>query len=455
MSEIVAIIPARGGSKGIKKKNIRIFDGKPLIYYQIKAAQDSKYITSIIVSTDDDEIEKIVKQYEKVEVIKRPQDIADDLSKSEDALIHAVEQLEKQCRNIELVVFLQATSPLTKTSYIDDSIEKIFNGCDSVCSAIEDYGFFIDEKETLIRPMRQNKIPKIRECGNCWVIKKDVLLKERNRLAGNVGYNLIDRWDALEIDEPEDIPIIKAILTQRNRQENNTYFRKRYENTNPEYEENYWGKTIDPDGKVRNKQQEKELFLQDASSIVTYINSLEPGKILDVGCGFGFLLSAINDKWVKFGTEISGYASEVAQEYGEIYLGELVNTNYSSEEFDVVNLYHVIEHLIDPKIYVNIINDLLKVGGKFIITTPDFESITAERFKDKFRLLHDQTHISLFSTQSLINLLVDNGFEIEKVEFPFFESRYFTEENLMRLFETDKMSPPFYGNIVTVYAYKC
>lgn len=455
MPEIIAIIPARGGSKGIPQKNIRILDGNPLIYYQIKAAQDSEYITSIIVSTDDEEIAQIAKQYEKVEVIMRPDKIADDLSKSEDALIHAVEQIEKMGREIELVVFLQATSPLTKTAYIDSCIKKISQGYDSVCCAIEDVGFYLDDDEVIERPMRQQKISKIRECGNCWVIKKDLLLKAHNRLAGKVGFVLIDRWDSLEIDEPEDMFLIKVLLEKRNRETNRTYYRKRSNIQKAYYEQNYWGETVDPDGKVRNKIEERELFVQDANNIISFINSLNPGKILDVGCGFGFLLSAINGKWKKYGTELSDYSSKIARQYAEIYTGDLLHSDYKSNFFDVINIYHVIEHLNDPITYVKKINDLLKVRGKLIITTPDFESITAKRFKDNFRLLHDQTHISLFSTQSLVDLLIDNGFEIEKIHYPYFETRFFTLENLQRLFDTDKVSPAFYGNIVEVYAYKC
>lgn len=455
MQETLAIIPARGGSKGIPKKNIRILDGYPLIHYQIKAAQESKYITSIVVSTDDAEIAKVAKQYEKVEVIMRPNEISEDLSKSEDALIHVVEEIEKQNREIELVVFLQATSPLTKTVYIDSCIEKIKEGYDSVCCAIEDFGFFLNDKETIERPMRQQKIPKIRECGNCWVIKKDLLLKSNNRLAGKVGYVLIDKWDALEIDELEDIPVIKGLLERRNRQKNETYYRKRIINLEPDYEENYWGETIDPDGKVRNKLEEKEQFLQDVSNIVNYINSLKPGKVLDIGCGFGFLLSAISDQWEKYGTELSVYSSEIAKLNGSIYTGDLLESDYKPEFYDVINLYHVIEHLKDPVAYIDKINDLLKLKGKLVITTPDFDSITAKRFKDNFRLLHDQTHISLFSTDSLIKMLTDKGFEIENIEYPYFETRFFTSDNLLRLFDTGKVSPAFYGNIVEVYAYKC
>jgi CMP-N-acetylneuraminic acid synthetase/2-polyprenyl-3-methyl-5-hydroxy-6-metoxy-1,4-benzoquinol methylase len=455
MKNIIAIIPARGGSKGIKKKNIRLIDGQPLIYYPIKAASQSKYISRVIVSTDDNEIADIAIRYPGVEMIKRPPDISGDFSKSEETLIHAVETIEKREEPVDLIVFLQATSPLNKTAYIDQCIEKISEGYDSVFCAIEDYGFFHGEKLLLDRPMRQQREPRIRETGNCWVIKKTALLASKNRLSGNIGYVLIDKWDALEIDEPEDLEYIRPIVEKRNRQEHHQYYVKRETSNKPDYETSYWGKTIDPDGQPRNKLKEKQQYIEDTKEIISYINSLPGGKMLDIGCGFGFLLSAIDEKWKKNGLEISEYAANIAKQYGDIFVGDLYKANYKDESFDLITLYHVIEHLEDPASFVKKINNLLKIGGKFIVSTPDFKSITAQRFKENFRLLHDSTHISLFSTETLTALLKDTGFEIETITHPYFDSRHFTLDNLERLFDTSQVSPAFYGNVVNIYAYKC
>ena len=90
-------------------------------------------------------------------------------------------------------------------------------------------------------------------------------------------------------------------------------------------------------------------------------------------------------------------------------------------------------------------------GMHFIIATPDFDSACARKFKNEFRMLHDKGHISLFTTYSLIKLLEDKEFEIIKIDYPFFETRWFTEENLMRMFDTSKVSPPFYGSHVVVF----
>lgn len=455
MDNIVAIIPARGGSQGIIKKNIRIIDKYPLIYYQIKAALKSKYLSKVYISTDDEEIANTAKKYEGVEIINRPEEISTGHSKTEEALIHAVNYLENKGQRIDIIVLLQATSPLNKSEYIDKCIEKVMSGFDSVCCAVEDFGFFIDDKELLDRPMRQNRIPRIRECGNCWAFTKETLLKFNNRLGGEIGYVLIDKWDALEVDDPEDLTVAKSLLEIRNRQEADDYFIRRSPGEDTDFEESYWGETIDPDGQIRNRILEKDTFIEDTKDIINYINSLTPGKILDVGCGFGFLLSAVNDKWEKCATEISEYSSKVACNYATVFTGELLDTCYAPLTFDVITLYHVIEHLNDPIAYIKKVNDLLKVGGKLIVGTPDFGSIVAKRYKDKFRLLHDKTHISLFSTESLVNLLKDNGFEIEHIDYPYFETRYFNKENLLRLLDCNNVSPPFFGNIVNIYAYKC
>ena len=86
--------------------------------------------------------------------------------------------------------------------------------------------------------------------------------------------------------------------------------------------------------------------------------------------------------------------------------------------------------------------------------TPDFDSGCARRFGNNFRLLHDKTHVSLFSDFSLKELLEDTGFVVDKIEYPFFDTKYFTKENLLKVFDTSTVSPAFYGNIMTLYVRK-
>ncbi len=232
------------------------------------------------------------------------------------------------------------------------------------------------------------------------------------------------------------------------------YFKKQSFLNTIDYEENYWGEVIDPDGKKRNRLEEREQYLEDIKKELEYLGNLTCGKIIDVGCGLGFLLSALDPKWEKHGVEVSKLAAEQAKKWGKIFVGNLNKANHPSEYFDVVVLYHVIEHIDNPFDIINEIKRILKPKGKLILGTPDFDCACARLFKDKFRLLHDKTHVSLFTNDSMHRFLRDNSFIIEKVEYPFFETRHFTKDNILRLLDTSKISPPFYGNVMNFYAHK-
>jgi D-sedoheptulose 7-phosphate isomerase len=229
------------------------------------------------------------------------------------------------------------------------------------------------------------------------------------------------------------------------------YFSRRNPPERIDFEEAYWGTVVDPDGAVRCLTQERERHLRDVTDEVAFLNGLEPGRVLDVGCGLGFVLSGLNDSWEKHGVEVSVYAARHAAKWGKIHIGDLASANYPDSFFDAVILYHVIEHVADPIALIREVRRVLRKGGVLVLGTPDFDSGCARRFGHRYRLLHDETHISLFTTESMHRFLHDHGFSIERVEYPFFDTPHFTPENLMRLFDTDQVSPPFYGNIMTFY----
>ena len=226
-----------------------------------------------------------------------------------------------------------------------------------------------------------------------------------------------------------------------------------------DYEENYWGVIIDPDGKVRNLQDEEEKFIANVKNEVEFVNSLPPSKILDVGCGLGFLLSALDDKHEKFGLEVSTYAAEFAKKYAHIYNSTLEESNIAENSFDVVISHHVIEHVDSPEKFLREIKKVLKPDGYLVIATPDFSSICAKLFKEKYRMLFDKTHVNLFSFQSLKKMLTDFGFEILEVDFPYFDTEYFTEKNVLKMLDYNKsdsteLSPACWGNFMTFYCRK-
>lgn len=213
----------------------------------------------------------------------------------------------------------------------------------------------------------------------------------------------------------------------------------------------YWTQATDPDGKVRDRFAERDIYLADMAGELAFIAGLTPGRVLDIGCGPGWLLSAIDPAWQRFGVEPSAPAARLAAEHAAITTGTLDDTDYGDGAFDLIVMYHVIEHMADPVDALQRVMSLLKPGGRLLLGTPDFDSGCARLFGAQYRLLHDPTHISLFSNDSMHRLLRDTGLHIDTVDFPYFETRWFTEENLQRLFDTTTVSPPFYGNFMTFY----
>ncbi len=232
------------------------------------------------------------------------------------------------------------------------------------------------------------------------------------------------------------------------------YFIRREPAQKADYEAKYWGTVRDPDGIDRDGRQEREKTLAAMKTELTFLNRLPGGRILDAGCGLGFLLSGLGDQWERHGVEISKLAAEYAHTWGTIVHGTLEEANYPSEHFDTVVLHHVIEHLDQPLQTLREIRRILRPGGWLILGTPDFDSGCARRFGKRYRLLHDPTHVSLFTCESMHRLLRDESFVIENVDYPYFETPYFTGENLLRMLDTDAVSPPFYGNFMTFYARK-
>jgi SAM-dependent methyltransferase len=213
----------------------------------------------------------------------------------------------------------------------------------------------------------------------------------------------------------------------------------------------YWTESVDPDGNVRDRFAEREQYVNNIRPEIDFIARQEPGRVLDIGCGPGWLLSAMNDGWEKHGVELSAAAAEHASQYGDIFIGPFEDSNHEPGSFDLVVMYHVIEHLPDPVDALRRSHELLREGGRLVLGTPDFDSGCARRFGNQYRMLHDPTHISLFSNDSMHRCLRDAGLGIDKVEYPYFETQWFDRENLLRMLDTDGVSPPFYGNFMTFY----
>jgi len=221
---ILIIIPARGGSKGVPRKNIKLLAGKPLIAYTIEAALKVKALSRVVVSTEDNEIAEVSMRY-GAEVIKRPSVLATDIAPTEPVLIHAVKYLkEKEGYLPDFVVLLQLTSPLRNTAIIDDCMKKILNEkLDSVLTVCEDKHFIWTFKAGKLtanynykkRPRRQDYKPNYRENGAVYVTKTDLLIKTKNRLAGKIGIVAMEPEDSMEIDSEFDFWLTEQLLQYR------------------------------------------------------------------------------------------------------------------------------------------------------------------------------------------------------------------------------------------------
>jgi len=220
---VIAIIPARGGSKGIPKKNVLSFCGKPLLAWSILQAKASKYIQNVYVSSDNQEILKIAEK-SGAKGIKRPQHLATDTVSSEAALIHALEIVEKDSgRKVDLVVFLQATSPLRITADLDLAIETLMaQRADSLFSAavLEDYCIWHKSAGKLksltfdyrLRRRRQDCKSLYLENGSIYVFKPEILRRYHNRLGGRISTFFMPFWKSYEIDKKENIGICEYFM---------------------------------------------------------------------------------------------------------------------------------------------------------------------------------------------------------------------------------------------------
>lgn len=199
---ILGLIPARGGSKGVPGKNIKLIHGKPLIVWSIEKGLESKLIDKLVVSTDSAEIAAIAEKA-GAEVLIRPAELATDTASTQDVMAHALQHYPA-----DTLVLLQPTSPYRSDGLIDDCIEEfIQKGFDSLAT-----GFICDYKEygknTLPRQQIQGFFY---DDGNVYVIKADNILKG-DRYGTRIGRKLISRYENAEIDDEYDFWLLEQIL---------------------------------------------------------------------------------------------------------------------------------------------------------------------------------------------------------------------------------------------------
>lgn len=230
--KILAVIPARGGSKGIPSKNIIEVGGRPLIQYTIDCAKNSKYIDRAIISTDSEEIKKVSIECGGDVPFMRPKELALDTSKTIDCIVHAVDSLKKMGETYDYVMIIQNTVPLRKYWHVDESIEKLINSEErSLVSVTE-----VEQHPILMRTinedgtvknllpmsstMRRQDFPKFYKVDGAIAIQK---IDEDFNLNtsindGKLAY-IMDAKYSTDIDSYIDIKIIEYYLEKEKEEE--------------------------------------------------------------------------------------------------------------------------------------------------------------------------------------------------------------------------------------------
>ncbi|MFD3157509.1 cytidylyltransferase domain-containing protein [Haloimpatiens sp. FM7330] len=224
--KVLAIIPARGGSKGVPRKNIKLLNGKPLIAYTIEEAKKSKYIDKIIVSTEDEEIASISKNYGAEVPFLRPKELARDNTPGIEPVIHCVEWLKKNWGYIsDYVCLLQCTSPFRKGKHIHEALNKMFSKqADSIISLCESeqtpywmkkikdgkIKYFLEQGKLY---ERRQDIPKTYITnGAIYIIKSQVLLQNKTWYTENTIPYIMDKISSIDIDTLNDFELAEFYM---------------------------------------------------------------------------------------------------------------------------------------------------------------------------------------------------------------------------------------------------
>ena len=227
-NKILAIIPARGGSKGLPRKNILDLCGKPLIAWTIDASLKSKYISDTYVSSDDDEILNISKFY-KASTIKRPDKLSQDTSDSQSVVLHTIKELEKQKKFYDYIILLQPTSPLRDENDIDEAFKMLFNknatASISVCEIDNKIlKAFKENKSGFIVGISNNTYPFKRRQdlpntylsnGAIYIIKKDDFLENNSFFTDRTISYIMNEKNSLDIDTKNDFNIVQEIICKK------------------------------------------------------------------------------------------------------------------------------------------------------------------------------------------------------------------------------------------------
>ena len=218
----IAFIPVRGGSKSIPLKNIKILNGKPLVYWTVKAACEASCVEKVVVATDSEKIKQAVSEFgfDKVEIYDRDPANAQDTSSTESVMLEYINKSDLNSN--DMFVLIQATSPLLKSEYINEMFNVLKSSdADSIFSGVREKQFhWIETSEGVKpinydyknRPRRQDFQGIIAENGACYINSIGNVLKEKCRISGKIIAYEMPAETAYEIDEESDWLIVEELM---------------------------------------------------------------------------------------------------------------------------------------------------------------------------------------------------------------------------------------------------
>jgi len=228
---ILGLIPARGGSKGVKGKNIRPILGKPIISYAIECGLACPLIDHLVVSTDSEKIAEIAKQFGAEVPFIRPSELAQDDSPMMPVLEHALNACESLYeKNIRCIVLLDATSPLTTSHDIERAIKLYESGdYDAVISAVparrnpyfnmvvRDNGYIRLVLETDKPVTRRQDCPPVYDLNNAiWIFSRRAILEKKSRIPEKSTIYIMDETRSVDVDSEIDLKVLEALMKEKN-----------------------------------------------------------------------------------------------------------------------------------------------------------------------------------------------------------------------------------------------
>ena len=224
MNSILFLITARGGSKGLPGKNIKLLDGKPLIQYTIEAARELASDKDIVVSTDSQEIISVVEQTGLKVPFVRPTNLSTDNAGHYEVIIHAIEELESQGQLYELVVLLQPTSPFRKGDHIKEALNLFDNSCDMVVSVKQPedspfYNQFMENEKGFLVPCLKRAGNRRQDCppiytynGSTYIMRVADIKKVHMHNLKSIRKHLMPEINSIQIDTVIDWLVAEAII---------------------------------------------------------------------------------------------------------------------------------------------------------------------------------------------------------------------------------------------------